>query len=67
MNSNRDFATDKLWNWTRPLPGSANYLVWEPQGGDTFEVIVKDGYPPKVCRSLPRHWDKPFQPFLDRD
>ncbi|SJK99612.1 related to LYS2  len=48
MNSSRDFATDKLWNWTRPLPGSANYLVWEPQGGDTFEVIVKDGYPPKT-------------------
>ncbi|KAK0222258.1 hypothetical protein IW262DRAFT_1553304 [Armillaria fumosa] len=48
MNCNRDFATDKLWNWTCPLLGSANYLVWEPQGGDTFEVIVKDRYPPKT-------------------
>ncbi|SJK99598.1 related to LYS2  len=53
MNSNRDFATDKLWNWTRPLPGSVNYLVWEPQGGDTFEVIVKDGYPPKIETNRP--------------
>ncbi|KAG7444789.1 L-aminoadipate-semialdehyde dehydrogenase [Guyanagaster necrorhizus] len=53
MNSNRDFSTDKLWNWTRPLLGSANYLVWEPQGGDTFEVIVKDGYPPKIETNRP--------------
>ncbi|KAK0493925.1 L-aminoadipate-semialdehyde dehydrogenase [Armillaria luteobubalina] len=53
MNSNRDFVTDKLWNWTRPLLGSANYLVWEPQGGDTFEVIVKDGYPPKIETNRP--------------
>ncbi|KAK0470220.1 L-aminoadipate-semialdehyde dehydrogenase [Desarmillaria tabescens] len=53
MNSNRDFATDKLWNWTRPLTGSANYLVWEPQGGDTFEVVVKDGYPSKIETNRP--------------
>ncbi|KAK0470229.1 L-aminoadipate-semialdehyde dehydrogenase [Desarmillaria tabescens] len=53
MDSDRDFATDKLWNWNHPFIGSANYLVWEPQGGDTFELIVKDGYPPKVETNRP--------------
>ncbi|KAK0193418.1 L-aminoadipate-semialdehyde dehydrogenase [Armillaria mellea] len=38
MNSNRDFATDKHWNWTRPLSGSADYL---------------DGYPPKIETNRP--------------
>lgn len=52
MNSNRDFSADKFWNWVRPLPTSANYLVMEPQGGDTFEVVIKDGYPPKVRSCL---------------
>lgn len=49
MNSTRSYATDKAWNWVRPVPGILDYLVMEPRGGDTFEVVVKDGYPPKVC------------------
>ncbi|EJD50787.1 L-aminoadipate-semialdehyde dehydrogenase [Auricularia subglabra TFB-10046 SS5] len=53
MNSNRDFANDKLWNWVKPLPGSAHYLDFEDRGGNTFEVIVKDGYPPKIETNRP--------------
>ncbi|KAF9052348.1 L-aminoadipate-semialdehyde dehydrogenase [Hymenopellis radicata] len=53
LNSNRDFTADKLWNWVRPLPTSLNYLVFEPQGADTFEVVIKDGYPPKIETNRP--------------
>ena len=48
MNSQRDLETDKDWNWGRPLASSAQYLVMESRGSNTFEIIVKDGYPPKV-------------------
>ncbi|KIY43648.1 acetyl-CoA synthetase-like protein [Fistulina hepatica ATCC 64428] len=53
MNSNRDYATDKLWNWVRPLPSSKAFLVMEPRGDNTFEVVVKDGYPPKIESNRP--------------
>ena len=49
MNSTRPYHTDKNWNWVRPVTGIVNYLVMEPRGGDTYEVVVKNGYPPKVC------------------
>lgn len=48
MNSTRPYVTDKNWNWVRPVSGIVNYIVMEPRGGNTFEVVVKDGYPPKV-------------------
>ncbi|KAF9458834.1 L-aminoadipate-semialdehyde dehydrogenase [Collybia nuda] len=53
MNSSRPYATDKAWNWVRPVPGIRDYLVMEPRGGNTFEVVVKDGYPPKVETNRP--------------
>ncbi|KZT19362.1 acetyl-CoA synthetase-like protein [Neolentinus lepideus HHB14362 ss-1] len=53
MNSNRDFESDKAWNWVRPLPGSAPYLVFEERGEGTYEVVVRDGYPPKIETNRP--------------
>ncbi|KZW00808.1 acetyl-CoA synthetase-like protein [Exidia glandulosa HHB12029] len=53
MNSNRDFTTDKFWNWVRPLAGSAHYLVFEDRGSGTYELVVKDGYPPKIETNRP--------------
>lgn len=51
MISNRDFKTDKNWNWVRPTELSKSFLKMEPHGNNTFEVVVVDGYPPKVTRS----------------
>lgn len=53
MNSQRDFETDKDWNWVRPLASSAQYLVMESHGSNTYEVIVKHGYPPKIETNRP--------------
>ncbi|ESK87402.1 l-aminoadipate-semialdehyde dehydrogenase [Moniliophthora roreri MCA 2997] len=53
MNSERDFATDKGWKWVRPFTSSKPYLRFEPQGNDTFEVVVLDGYPPKIQSNRP--------------
>jgi hypothetical protein len=48
MNSERDFDKDKNWNWVRPVKGVIPYLVMEEHGGNTYEAVVKHGYPPKV-------------------
>ena len=53
MNSQRDFETDKLWNWVRPLSGSAAFLSFEDRGANTYELVVKDGYPPKIETNRP--------------
>ncbi|THV03189.1 L-aminoadipate-semialdehyde dehydrogenase [Dendrothele bispora CBS 962.96] len=53
MNSSRNFVTDKEWNWVRPTSLSKHYLAFEPQGNNTFEIIVKDGYPPKIETNRP--------------
>ncbi|KAJ3966024.1 L-aminoadipate-semialdehyde dehydrogenase [Lentinula raphanica] len=53
MNSDRDFSLDKKWNWVRPTALSKHYMVMEPQGKDTFECVVKDGYPAKVVSNRP--------------
>ncbi|KAL0568452.1 hypothetical protein V5O48_013531 [Marasmius crinis-equi] len=53
MNSDRDFATDKAWNWVRPTPLSKQFINFEPQGNNTFEVVVLDGYPPKIQSNRP--------------
>ncbi len=50
MNSERDMATDKNWSWLRAKGMILDYLVVEPRGDNTFEAIIKDGYPPKVNR-----------------
>jgi len=49
MTSNRkDFDNDKAWNWLRAEGPIADYLELIPQGSDTFEVVVKDGWPAKI-------------------
>ncbi|TFK46758.1 L-aminoadipate-semialdehyde dehydrogenase [Heliocybe sulcata] len=53
MNSNRDFATDKAWNCVRPLPGASAFLVFEERGEATYEVVVKEGWPPKIETNRP--------------
>ncbi|KAK7690571.1 hypothetical protein QCA50_005669 [Cerrena zonata] len=53
MNSARPYETDKNWNWVRPVSGIVNYIVMESRGGNTFEVVVKDGYPPKIETNRP--------------
>lgn len=62
MTSARDFEKDKLWNWVAPLPGVLSYMVMESRGtqkikagqeGETFEFVVRDGYPPKIESNRP--------------
>ncbi|KAG2088169.1 L-aminoadipate-semialdehyde dehydrogenase [Suillus discolor] len=53
MTSFRDFETDKGWNWTRAKGPYVNtnvndYLRFEPLGGDTYELLVLDGWPHKA-------------------
>ncbi|KLU85459.1 hypothetical protein MAPG_04483 [Magnaporthiopsis poae ATCC 64411] len=48
MMSSRDLATDKTWNWLRPLPVAKPYLVMEPIGDGTYELVVLDGLATKV-------------------
>lgn len=48
LNSRRDCATDKAWNWVRAEGLIEQYLELKPQGSDTFEVIVRDGWPAKI-------------------
>ncbi|KIK50782.1 hypothetical protein GYMLUDRAFT_51012 [Collybiopsis luxurians FD-317 M1] len=53
MNSERDFSKDRKWNWVRPTALSKHYMVMESQGNNTFECIVKDGYPSKIVSNRP--------------
>ncbi|CAK5267785.1 unnamed protein product [Mycena citricolor] len=48
LNSDREMATDKDWNWLRAKGTIVDYLTMEARGDNTFEAVVKDGYPPKV-------------------
>ncbi|KAL7418303.1 hypothetical protein Q5752_006759 [Cryptotrichosporon argae] len=48
LTSRRNCATDPGWNWVRAEGPIADYLELIPQGGDTFEVVVKDGWPAKI-------------------
>lgn len=48
LNSNRDYKTDKAWNWIRPFGLGPQYLDFEDRGNNTFEVVVKAGYPALV-------------------
>ena len=43
-----DYDNDKAWNWLRAEGLIADYLELIPQGSDTFEVVVKDGWPAKI-------------------
>lgn len=53
LSSNRDFEHDKAWNWLRVHGPVANYAVMDERGAGTFELVVKDGYPPKVQSNRP--------------
>ncbi|KAJ7257959.1 L-aminoadipate-semialdehyde dehydrogenase [Mycena haematopus] len=53
LNSEREMATDKDWNWLRAKGMILEYLVMEPRGDNTFEAVVKDGYPPKIETNRP--------------
>ncbi|KAJ6485861.1 L-aminoadipate-semialdehyde dehydrogenase [Mycena sanguinolenta] len=53
LNSERDMGTDKDWNWLRAKGMILDYLVMEPRGDNTFEAVVKDGYPPKIETNRP--------------
>ncbi|BEI83428.1 hypothetical protein CcaverHIS002_0400320 [Cutaneotrichosporon cavernicola] len=53
MTSNRDFKTDKAWNYVRNEGLISNYLDLEPRGSNTFEVVVKDGWPAKIMSNRP--------------
>jgi hypothetical protein len=49
MTSRRnDYKSDKGWNWLRAEGAICDYLELIPHGGDTFEVVVKDGWPAKI-------------------
>ncbi|KAJ7626417.1 L-aminoadipate-semialdehyde dehydrogenase [Mycena polygramma] len=53
LNSERDMAVDKDWNWLRARGLILDYLIMEPRGDNTFEAVVKDGYPPKIETNRP--------------
>ncbi|KAJ3777681.1 L-aminoadipate-semialdehyde dehydrogenase [Lentinula raphanica] len=53
MDSDRDFTSDKKWNWLRPTVLSKQYIVMEPRGEDTFECVIKDGFPGKALSNRP--------------
>ncbi|KAK7031412.1 L-aminoadipate-semialdehyde dehydrogenase [Favolaschia claudopus] len=53
LNSERDMSVDKDWNWLRARGFILDYLVMEPRGDNTFEAVVKDGYPPKIETNRP--------------
>ncbi|KAJ7173762.1 L-aminoadipate-semialdehyde dehydrogenase [Mycena filopes] len=53
LNSDREMSTDKDWNWLRAKGLILDYLVMEPRGDNTFEAVVKDGYPPKIETNRP--------------
>ncbi|EIW83278.1 L-aminoadipate-semialdehyde dehydrogenase [Coniophora puteana RWD-64-598 SS2] len=58
MTSQRDFETDKGWNWVRArgpfAKGNvADYLKFVPVGHDTYELYVLDGWHAKVMTNQP--------------
>ncbi|KAJ7593365.1 L-aminoadipate-semialdehyde dehydrogenase [Mycena floridula] len=61
MNSNRDFEADKFWNYVTPVSGVIPFITFEDRGKvviegeevETVEVVVADGYPPKIQSNRP--------------
>ncbi|KAK4688566.1 hypothetical protein P7C73_g1542, partial [Tremellales sp. Uapishka_1] len=53
INSRRDYKDDKAWNWLRVEGLIESFLTMEPRGGDTFELVVMDGWPPKLVSNRP--------------
>lgn len=48
MTSRREFDNDKGWNWLRVEGLIRDYIELIPQGSNTFEVVVLDGWPAKI-------------------
>jgi hypothetical protein len=48
MHSQRDFATDKAWNWVRAQGKIVDFLQMEDRNGGLLECVVKDGWPAKI-------------------
>lgn len=48
LTSRRDYETDKGWNWLRVEGLIKDYIELIPQGSDTFELVVLDGWPAKI-------------------
>ncbi|OSX67090.1 hypothetical protein POSPLADRAFT_1128883 [Postia placenta MAD-698-R-SB12] len=53
LKSTRDFKTDKAWNWLRVEGPISDYIVMEDRGSNTFESVVKDGWPAKIQSNRP--------------
>lgn len=54
LNSRRDYASDKGWNWLRREGPIVEYSTMEDRGAGTYELVVKDGWPPKICECRAR-------------
>jgi hypothetical protein len=48
LNSRREYTTDNAWNYLRLTGPISNYVELIPQGSDTFELVVLDGWPAKI-------------------
>jgi hypothetical protein len=48
LNSRRDCKIDSAWNWLRLAGPITEYIELIPQGSDTFELVVLDGWPAKI-------------------
>ena len=49
MTSFRDFRSDDAWNHLRTSESSRKSLVFEDQGDESFELIVPQSWPSRVC------------------
>ncbi len=53
IHSRRDYTNDKGWNWLRVAGPVADYITMEPQGSDTFELVVRHGWPAMITSNRP--------------
>jgi thioester reductase-like protein len=63
MTSQRDFTTDKAWNYVRPLAKSKPYLLFDEITTGIYEVVVRDGLSTKTMSNS----DDPPNSFRTRD
>ncbi|GBE77228.1 putative three-domain protein [Sparassis crispa] len=53
LHSKRDYANDKSWNWVRAEGLILDYLKMEERGSNTYETVVKEGWPAKIQTNRP--------------
>ncbi|KAH7139791.1 hypothetical protein B0J13DRAFT_478097 [Dactylonectria estremocensis] len=63
MTSQRDPATDKSWNYVRPLPKTKPYLLFDEITTGIYEAVVLDGLTTKTTSNS----DDPPNSFRTRD